>query len=575
MAHWQTGVASIDHLLEPRCSTGATGRRKLARAWALETLEDRFVPSTITVTNLADSGVGTLRAAIERANLDTVQDTIDFAPSVAGTISLSSALPDLSTSMILHGPGASVLSVARSNNPGTPGFRVFTVPAGADVEIAGLTITGGRGGIVQFGVPTVTLGGGIANAGTLTLTNSTISGNSAANFGGGINNLGTLTVSNSTISGNSSGRGGGIENGGLLTLTNSTISGNSADFGGGIDNGAITSYTLPTTVFRLFVTNCTISKNLASSGGGISSIGNAVGTVTNTLIRGNSKGSLSGAPGFSLSHNFITDAPDPFLGPLADNGGPTLTMALLPGNPAIDAGVPVAGVTTDQRGVSRPQGTAPDIGAFESRAFTIAIVSGDNQSAPSGTAFPDRLTVHVTSPFGEPVAGGRVTFAWPATGASAHLSTNPVIIDANGQAVVTGKANGIGGAYTVLAELTRAVDVAFTLTNFGPPAATGDVLATHSTRGIDQIILGFSEDLNPRSATNHRFFALASGVQKRNKFVVTKRVKIGGVSYNSVNHVVTISLAKPLKGLVQVTVYGGIEATNGLSGHGRFTAVVG
>jgi hypothetical protein len=574
MARWQTIVASIDRLLPRRCSTRTTGRRKLARTWALETLEDRFVPTAITVTNLADSGVGSLRAAIEQANLDAVHDTIDFAPSVAGTISLSSALPDLSTSMTLDGPGASVLTVARSSNPGTPAFRVFTVPAGADVQISGLTVTGGQGGIVQFGVPTVTLGGGIANAGTLTVTNSTISGNSAANFGGGINNLGTLNVIGSTISGNSSNSGGGIENGGELTLTNSTISGNSASFGGGIDNGIITSFTLPTTVFRLFVTNCTISNNLASSGGGISSLSNALGTVTNTLISGNSNGSLKGSPSFSLSHNLIIDAPDRFLGPLADNGGPTLTMALLPGSPAIDAGIVVAGITTDQRGVARPQGAAPDIGAFESRGFAIAIVSGDNQSARSGSTFPDLLTVRVTSPFGEPVAGGRVTFAVPVFGASAHPSTNPVIIDANGQAVVTAKANGIGGAYTVLAELTRAVDVAFTLTNFGPPAATGDVLATHSTRGIDQIILGFSEDLNPRSATNRRFFALASGVQKRNKFVVTKRVKIGGVSYNSVNHLVTIRLAKPVKGVVQVTAYGGIKATNGLSSRGKFTAVV-
>ena len=98
---------------------------------------------------------------------------------------------------------------------------------------------------------------------------------------------------------------------------------------------------------------------------------------------------------------------DPLLGPLADNGGPTFTQALLPGSPAIDAGVAVAGVTTDQRGVPRPQGTAPDIGAFESRGFTLAVVSGDDQSAPAGSAFPAPLVVRVASPFGEPVAGGR------------------------------------------------------------------------------------------------------------------------------------------------------------------------
>jgi hypothetical protein len=504
-----------------------------------------------------------------------VQDTIDFAPALGGTISLSSALPDLSANIILDGPGASDLSVARSGNPGTPAFRIFTVAAGGDVEISGLTITGGRGDIVQFGVPKVILGGGIANAGTLTVTDCTIRGNSAANFGGGINNLGTLTVVNSTISGNSSSVGGGIENGGTLTVTNSTISGNSADImGGGIDHGVITSYTLSSTVFRLDVTNCTISDNLASSGGGISSISNALGTVTNSLISGNSNGSLTGAPGFSLSHNLIIDAPDPLLGPLADNGGPTLTMALLPGSPAIDAGVPVAGVTTDQRGVPRPQGTAPDIGAFESRGFAIAIVSGDNQSAPTRSAFPDLLTVRVTSHFGEPVAGGRVIFAAPATGASSVLSTSPAIIDAIGQAVVTATANGIGGAYTITTRATGAMDVSFSLTNTGPPGVTGVVSVTHSMRGIDQIILGFSEDLIPGSAKNRRFFSIASGVQKQHKINFSKFVKIGGVSYDGTKHQVTIKLAKPVKSPVQVTVYSGIKATDGLSSRGKFTAVV-
>jgi hypothetical protein len=118
------------------------------------------------------------------------------------------------------------------------------------------------------------------------------------------------------------------------------------------------------------------------------------------VLSGNSGGSYSGIygpgslPSITLSHNLITDASDPFLGPLADNGGPTPTMALLPGSPAIDAGVPIAGVTTDQRGVARPQGTAPDIGAFESRGFTVAIASGVDQRAASGSNFPEPLTVH-------------------------------------------------------------------------------------------------------------------------------------------------------------------------------------
>jgi hypothetical protein len=204
-------------------------------------------------------------------------------------------------------------------------------------------------------------------------------------------------------------------------------------------------------------------------------------TATASLFANGAGGNLSVDPGEFVSggHNLFSDTPgvaldptdlvntDPLLGPLADNGGPTMTMALLPGSPAIDAGVPVPGVTTDQRGVPRPQGQAPDIGAFESRGFTLAIVSGDNQLAQAGSTFPEFLSVRVASPFGEPVAGGRVTFAAPTTGASAVLSTDPAIIDANGQATVTATANGIGGAYAVTARTAGAVDVAFTLTNFG------------------------------------------------------------------------------------------------------------
>jgi hypothetical protein len=97
---------------------------------------------------------------------------------------------------------------------------------------------------------------------------------------------------------------------------------------------------------------------------------------------------------------------------------------------------------------------------------------------------------------------------------------------------------------------------------------------THSKKGINQIIIGFSEDLIPSSVTNGSFFSLASGVKKRHKLVFSKRVKIGGVSYDGTAHQVTIRLAKPLKGKVQVTVHGGIMATNGLSSQGDFTAVV-
>jgi hypothetical protein len=96
----------------------------------------------------------------------------------------------------------------------------------------------------------------------------------------------------------------------------------------------------------------------------------------------------------------------------------------------------------------------------------------------------------------------------------------------------------------------------------------------HSKKGIAQIIIGFSEDLIPGSATNRRFFSIASGVKKRHKLVFSKRVKIGGVTYDGTAHRVTLKLAKPHKGRVQVTVRAGLVAADGMSSASDFTAVV-
>ncbi len=102
-------------------------------------LEGRVVPAMIAVTSLADSGLGTLRAAIAQADQDTSPDTISFDPTVSGTITLLSALPDLSADITIDGPGASALTVARSADSGTPDFRIFNVEAEADVTTSGLT----------------------------------------------------------------------------------------------------------------------------------------------------------------------------------------------------------------------------------------------------------------------------------------------------------------------------------------------------------------------------------------------------------------------------------------------------
>jgi hypothetical protein len=185
------------------------------------------------------------------------------------------------------------------------------------------------------------------------ITNSSVSGNNAGDpdpfplgFGGGISNYGTLTITNSTINSNQCVQaGGGILNSGTLTITNSTVSGNGATgqhdgqpwgHGGGISDVATFN-------------NSTLSNNYASlSAGGIEG-GGAIG---NTILNNNSGANITGTM-TSLGYNLSSDDgagnltgpgdqinTDPMIGPLQDNGGPTLTHALLPSSPAINAGDP-------------------------------------------------------------------------------------------------------------------------------------------------------------------------------------------------------------------------------------------
>ena len=104
-------------------------RRRGRRDWPLEQLDDRRLLSLFLVTSAGDDGPGTLRAAIEQANLQP-GSTVEFR--VRGTITLSSALPDLSADVTIGGPGVSGVTVERSPSAGTPLFSIFTVAAYAD-----------------------------------------------------------------------------------------------------------------------------------------------------------------------------------------------------------------------------------------------------------------------------------------------------------------------------------------------------------------------------------------------------------------------------------------------------------
>ena len=353
---------------------------------------------------------------------------------------------------------------------------MFEIEGGA-AALSGLTVTEGQ----------ANRGAGLLNqGGTLSLTSVTVSGNVAVDQGGGVVTQfsGTTTLTNCTISGNSTTNdaGGGLANlySGSATLIDCTISGNSAPTGGGLYNDTGT----------LSLTNCTVSGNNAQSGGGLANQNSSSTSLTNTIVAGNSAGDIQGALDPGSANNLVGDgsgltgisngsrgnqvgtaqAPiDPLLAALGAYGGPTATMALLPGSPAIGGGRSGAGVpTTDQRG--QPRSGRVDIGAFESQGFTLTPVAGSTpQSVLLGVAFASPLAVTVTAnnPV-EPVDGGVISFAAPSAGASATLSAATAII-AGGKAGVIATAASGSSQYTVTASALGTSQTGFSLTNTQNP----------------------------------------------------------------------------------------------------------
>jgi hypothetical protein len=216
------------------------------------------------VTTNNDFGSGTLRSAILAANASS-GDTIEFTGAVRGFMVLQSALPPLTKSMTIAGPGASALAIT-----GGQTNQCFTI-IGGTVAISGLTIENCAG----------SLGGGIENVGgNLTLSNVTLQGNTAAT-GGGIFSAATLTMTNVNLTGNSAeSQGGALFNTGSATLTFVTLSGNSATLGGALFNASV-----------LKLINVTFSVNSAVSGGALF---NASTTIGNVVTFSGNKSSADG-----------------------------------------------------------------------------------------------------------------------------------------------------------------------------------------------------------------------------------------------------------------------------------------
>ena len=365
---------------------------------------------------------------------------------------------------------------------------VLTVDSGVYLDVSGVTITGGS---------SPGFGGGIDNGGSsVSITDSTISGNTAA-AAGGIYTGGSLSITDSTVSGNTAnGNAGGIYNdGGSLSITASTVSGNTANgSAGGVYNVVYNAYG------SLSITDSTVSGNTASAGAGVDN--NGSGSVS---LRADVLASPGGPPsggecvggalfftdqgfnvaddstcGFSTATSVVSTAAGD-LGPLEDNGGPTQTVEPTAGNPAIGI-IPVgtAGLcpATDQRGVASVSGVACDAGAVQVAAQAIVFGSSPPSPAVYGGSYTSAATGGGS---GNPVV---ISVDASSTGCTAGTG-GTVVFSGVGSCVVD--ANQAGGQqYVAAAQVHQSFSVSpasQTITFAGPTSGTVGSSVTLSATG--------------------------------------------------------------------------------------------
>ncbi len=433
------------------------------------------------------------------------------------------------------------------------------------LSVSNNTASGNGGGINAAAIASITdsafsgnsayYGGGVYNSGSrLEITTTTITSNTARQGGGGLATVGgTTTLVSSTVSGNSvtgtgfgSAYGGGIAAQSAFTMVGSTVSGNTASSGGGVEAQA-----------RAEVIDSTITGNAASTGAGIhttassgvflasSTVAFNTGpgltmdtistpiTLKNTIVAGNTGGECQGvltSSGYNLTQGacpFIGDTTgnrrgDPLLGPLAANGGPTLTHLLGSGSPAIDAGNPAgctdatgAVLTTDQRGQIRAMGGGCDIGAVETLSAVTPTPTPTQTATLTPTATATRTATVTRTPTATATPASQVTLRVDPASGTTGLNSTPtdvrIVVDAGARQVdaaqfrltfdpaklqVVDADPATGGVQVVQAavfgqSLANAVDNALGTIDFAAgrssaqPAATGAfTLATFRVVGI-------------------------------------------------------------------------------------------
>jgi hypothetical protein len=459
----------------------------------LEQLEDRIVPSTYLVTNLNDSGAGSLRAAVAAADANP-GSTIDFAHGLHGTITLTSGELDITSSTTINGPGANKLAVS-----GNKSSRVFEIGTGQTVSISGLTITNGLavqgGGIDNFGTLSIndctllsnqavggsgastTLdaanGGGIANevGASLTLTNSVLKNNVAAAsagndaFGGAVLNLGSTTVAACTFTGNQvsgggsasyydGSYGGAIESfgfppsqlyGSTLKVTDSTFQDNEAIAANGVTFGDAAAIDIEYSAAAT-ISNCNFSDNVATAGTGGYGQGGALFaegctlTLSNSTFAGNQ--ALGGSSGGSATGGALWFLP---------GANVTISNCGFTGNQAIGGNGSPAGQIAGQGG----GGAIENDGA--SVTMTDCLLIGNQAIGGSGGVNPTGGYRTGSSEYG---AGGGILLIGGATMTITDSALIGNVAEGGSSTSGTGGAasgggiedsNGIGGASSSLA----------------------------------------------------------------------------------------------------------------------------